>query len=381
MHPPLRFVLLVAFCFIETALAGAEPRYVVRSLVPDSLALISSAGIGINRQGDVVGSYWASAPWPKSSIFVYSTTRGYRDLGYPGEGIAIPGGINDYGQVALRESVAPEVSHVFRWSEAAGFQDLGGLSGSTYSEVVDINNAGQIVGTAEQADESNTAYVYTEGIGMQAVGAPAEIQGTAWSINDNGWITGNSNGWNAFIYRPGIGMTSIGSGIGTSINNSGVVAGTAGGPLGTVQAFVHRNGTNVLFGTLGGGNSDAYGINDYDVVVGWSEAPAPLPLTAFIWTEQEGMVALHSLIYSTSGWILNMARAINDSGQITGWGYFEGKSRAYRLDPIPPRLNIDRSATNLLVSWSPAWPGIVLESSSTLSPPEWQPRPMAREPW
>lgn len=344
----------------------------VRSLVPDSPALISSVGLGINRHGDVVGSSLTEEPSRAYRIFVYSTTRGYRDLGYPGRGVAIAGGINDYGQVALRELVATEVTHVFRWSEAAGFEDLGGLNGSTYSEVLDINNAGQIVGTAEQADESDTAYVYTEGIGMQAVGGSAEINGRATSINDNGWITGHSNGWNAFIYRPGVGMTSIGNGIGTSINNRGVVAGISGGPLGLLQAFMHRDGTNVLFGTLGGGNSDAYGINNYDVVVGWSEAPAPMPLTAFVWTEQEGMVALHSLIDSNSGWVLTIARAINDSGQITGWGDFNGKAMAYRLDPIPPRMDIDRSATNVVVSWSPHWPGIVLESSSTLSPPEWQ---------
>jgi len=38
-----------------------------------------------------------------------------------------------------------------------------------------------------------------------------------------------------------------------------------------------------------------------------------------------------------------------------------------------PGMSIYRSPTNVVVSWSPTWPGIVLESSPTLTPPEWQP--------
>ncbi len=92
-----------------------------------------------------------------------------------------------------------------------------------------------------------------------------------------------------------------------------------------------------------------------------------------LWTESEGLVRLNSLIPDDSGWWLTTAAAINDHGQIVRQGVFEGQGLAYRLDPIPPKLNLQHSPTNMLVSWSPAWPGLVLESTPSLSAPDWRP--------
>ena len=53
---------------------------------------------------------------------------------------------------------------------------------------------------------------------------------------------------------------------------------------------------------------------------------------------------LNNLIPADSGWILGIARAINDLGQIVGVGYLEGEegNRAFLLTPIPPEpVSID----------------------------------------
>ncbi len=47
------------------------------------------------------------------------------------------------------------------------------------------------------------------------------------------------------------------------------------------------------------------------------------------------MVDLNTLIGPASGWILNSANAINDLGQITGTGTFDGVNRAFLLTPVP----------------------------------------------
>jgi hypothetical protein len=212
---------------------------------------------------------------------------------------------------------------------------------------------------------------------LEPLGGPPGIEGRAWGINDLGWITGNIRGGIAYLFRPGIGMTNIATGVGAAVNNRGVVAGTAGVQVGSLGAFIHRDGTNKSLGTLGGLNNDAFGINNYDVVVGCAELWPwyPTPVKAFVWTDAEGMQDLNSLIATNSGWDLTIAGDINDSGQITGYGIHNGKTMGYRLDPIRPTLAIKPTGRSVALSWSPAWPGIVLESSSTLSTPEWQPIP------
>ena len=126
-----------------------------------------------------------------------------------------------------------------------------------------------------------------------------------------------------------------------------------------------------MLGTLGGSSSDAFGMNNWNVVVGVSDVDEKR-FTPYTWTSTDGMVNLNSVISPDSGWTLGLARAINDSGQITGYGLIQEKWEAYRLDPIPPKLSLQRSPTNILVSWSPAWSGLVLESTPSLSAPDWQ---------
>ena len=47
---------------------------------------------------------------------------------------------------------------------------------------------------------------------------------------------------------------------------------------------------------------------------------------------------LNTSIAGDSGWRLLEASAINDSGQIVGFGLFNGAQRAFRLDPIEQRF-------------------------------------------
>ena len=86
--------------------------------------------------------------------------------------------------------------------------------------------------------------------------------------------------------------------------------------------------------SLAGNYSSAYAINNAGEVVGTSKinssvyhafiVQSSLPVT---------MRDLNGLIATGSGWELRNAEAINDKGQIAGWGYLNGLVRAFLLDP------------------------------------------------
>ena len=75
-----------------------------------------------------------------------------------------------------------------------------------------------------------------------------------------------------------------------------------------------------------------------------------------------------------SNWRMGSAIGINDRGQIAVDGVEQSASASVpvRLDPIPPKLSIRHAPPNLLLSWAPAWPGIVLESAESLVDSEWE---------
>jgi uncharacterized membrane protein len=197
---------------------------------------------------------------------------------------------------------------------------------------------------------------------MATIGSLSSNQAAvAVGINDHGQITGTSGGRFVFVYSEKTGMVPIAEGHGFAINNHGTVAGRVGGPY-DYEAAIFANGETRRLGRLDG-ETWANGINEHNVVVG-----ATYPeRSGFVWSEADGIQRLDSLV--EPGWYIYEVWAINNHGQIAG----EANGKAVRFDPIPPRLSLARSGTNAVVSWSPAWPGVVLEACSNLTTTNWQP--------
>ena len=87
-------------------------------------------------------------------------------------------------------------------------------------------------------------------------------------------------------------------------------------------------------GTLVGSWSQACGVNNACQIVGAAWFPV-VEEHAFLW-ENSLLYDLTDLILPGSGWELKHAEAINDAGQIVGWGWNPDRHmRAFLLTPIP----------------------------------------------
>jgi probable HAF family extracellular repeat protein len=72
-------------------------------------------------------------------------------------------------------------------------------------------------------------------------------------------------------------------------------------------------------GTLSG----AFGINNYDWVVGWAEQTNGGGPRAFV-HDGTHMIDLNTILWNGGSWLLREADTVNDAGQIVGSGILNG---------------------------------------------------------
>jgi probable HAF family extracellular repeat protein len=177
------------------------------------------------------------------------------------------------------------------------------------------------------------------------------------AINCAGEITGWSRAAgtpeHAILYSHGV-MTDLGTlggghSVGVAINDAGQIAGraTLAGD-GIFHAFLYGGGVLHDLGTLGGPDSDAWAMNAKGHVTGWAHTGNAVH--AYVY-KGGAMQDLNALIPPGSGWELQIGSAINDKGQIAGFGVLNGAPRAFLLTPtqsyaaaVLPPINADGSS-------------------------------------
>ncbi len=283
---------------------------------------------GINSRGDWVGGFSPSRPSPfvLEQAFLASL---YRDaiifLPTLGGTSASAYDINDRSQVAGWSQDQAGNRRAVRWNvigAEAGPRDLGTLGGR-WAEAYAINRTGQVAGQSQRADGSVHAFLW---VSLDASGSGRMI--------DLGVLPG--------------GRASVGR----DVNDQNAVVGQSEARFSNAAATVWRAtlfeplSTNAArprdLGTLRGDTaSDALAINGRRMVVGWSgrgNANDPTPSAerrAFLW-QNGAMIDLNTRIPTGSGWHLEVATDITDTGYICGYG-------RVRLDNADPPTTARRA--------------------------------------
>ena len=172
--------------------------------------------------------------------------------------------------------------------------------------------------------------------------------GQAFDVNASGWIVGEAMNSQrqarAALWRNGV-ISDLGTLGGPrswahAINDDRLVVGASDIVTADVHATLFTLGASgqVLsrtdLGTLAGRDSRAFDVNSRAQVVGVSNA------RAVMWRGGE-IIALDERIPPTGRWRLEVARAVNDCGEIVGFGYELGTPSAFLLTPCAGDANVD----------------------------------------
>ena len=230
------------------------------------------------------------------------------DLETLGGNLSSATAINRWGTVVGYSRTAAGQTHAFRWN---GFpmQDLtptsGDFSGGAFSAAIDINDLGQIAGTArltgtgecEQLGPiSNGCRAFrSDGTTMQNLGTLGGDFSVATDINQIGHVVGfstTSSGETHGFYWDGTSMLDLGTlggdrSVARAVNDRGRVGGQSTTSAGETHAFVWNYATKAMrdLGTLGGTVSRALAINNRGEVTGVSHTGPPFDARphAFFW--------------------------------------------------------------------------------------------------
>lgn len=314
----------------------------------------STAASGISSNGWVTGS--GDTDTALSLPFLWSAGTGLSAVSPVNSQYAFGAGVNAAGVVVGYE-------YNGNWSIFRAFVNNG--SGATYiptlpggasNAATGISDSGTVVGYSEtvSAGGNDEAFSYSGGLLTGLGMLPGGTTSQANAINNSGHIAGQSNSLTSPISDPvlwtGSALTDLGvpsgyqSGEATAISNAGQVAGTLHAPSGgPSRAFLWTasGGTTVLGALTSGGDSQAYGVNSAGAVVGTSDG------IAFLYSNS-AMYDLNTLLDpSSTGWELDEAMAIDDSGQIAGTGLYDGQRQAFLLTPLSS--NVPEPAAPLMV--------------------------------
>jgi probable HAF family extracellular repeat protein len=295
----------------------------------------TSSGYAINDSGAVTGQADLGSNH-QSHAFLYLGAS-LMDLGTLGGSVSSAVTINNAGQVAGSSTLAGDTNTVAFLYTNGPLVNLGTLGGN-YSAAFALNQAGVVVGESSLTNGDTNGFVYTGGA-LADLGTLGGHHSSAFALNDAGMVVGEgtlSNGnTHGFVYAGRV-LTDIGTLGGTystafGINSASQVIGVSTTPQDSENhAFVYHNGVMVDLGTLGGTESTPAAINNLGQIVGESATSNGLT-HAFIY--QSGQMAdLNALLATNSGWELQSARFINDSGRIVGVGTYGGLSQWFILD-------------------------------------------------
>jgi probable HAF family extracellular repeat protein len=359
-------------CQFVMASKGISQTYTVTNI--GTLGGATSVAVDLNENGYVIGNSENSQQNIRG--FVYKISDGSKiEIGTFGGRQSFVNAINN-NQVVGRAETSTGDRHAFLYDLTTGIlTDLHSIVsfGGAFSSATGINDQGIIVGWAELPNGDAHGFVYNPSSGVRTeIGTFGGANSILLDINENGIVTGEAevsqNASHAFYYKIATAeLTDIGTLGGSTvetarINNSNQIVGGSATAAGGFRGFrtgplntnLNKDLSSLMFSfqaadpllstvidpatdtlpTLGGSVGNAKGINDLGDVVGQADQSDGLG-RAFLY-RNGNIINLNSLIPNNSGWELWDALAINNRGQIVGFGIINNVPSAFLLVPLAP---------------------------------------------
>jgi probable HAF family extracellular repeat protein len=306
----------------------------------------ASRAFAINNDGVVTGASYSSLG---NQAFIWDSVNGMRGIGFlPDTTSSASWAINIHQQIvgtATNHSLG--ILKSFIWDAVHGMQDIGRLPPhNAVAEAAGMNDSGQVVG------KGDIAFVWDSRNGMRRI--PSTLGGfysSASDINEFGQVAGTAGtplptDYHAYIWDEVHGMRDLGTlpggemSFATALNNFGVVTGGSrvqGSPHAFRWDSIHgMQDLGALNLNLDGGISKGNDINNAGLVVGSSVTPQS---EAFVWTPEYGMLNLNEYLVNGDGWLITCAYEINDRGQIVCEGLYGDIPYAILLNPVLARIS------------------------------------------
>ena len=294
---------------------------------------LTIAADGINDNGLAVGSSFTQTN--EQHAYAFRAPGPPRDLGG-----TRAYGVNIHDQVVGQAGFGAGGTHAFSYRDGELIKDLGTLGGFN-SIASDINDSGVIVGFSDTSTFSR-AFKYSGNGPMVDLGSlpTGGYESYALGINRAGVIVGGARDLQGVDHL----MRVVGDGpmedlgrlddyyqtYGRDVNNNGLIVGAARVYTNISDTVGIRcdwpNQITRLALLNGGSLSNAYAVNDSNVIVG-SANDASGSSHAVLWTTSGGIVDLQAwmqLVNPIEGakWTLRYAYDINNSGLICGLGQY-----------------------------------------------------------
>ncbi len=342
--------IALAIAFMLSAAFGQHraqpgPRYEVSDLGLIQ-RLASDLAPGLNSRGGAVvwrkneAGTFSTVLWNGSNQKVLETPAGYSN--------SFAYSVNDSGNAVgwanttLNPVDSFSVMHAILLT-SHGSQDLGTLGGK-WSRAYAINNSNVVVGVSELANNESRAFRYADGKMSELAPIPGGESSIAFGLNDSGVIVGGSGVphpasirtvIHAVLWRDGSpvdlgALRSNGNSLAYAVNSHNDVVGKADSAQGQT-AFLYSDGQMKDLQIEGG---RAFGINDRRQVVGskqMGEERHPHFL-GFLW-DNGIFYDLNSCLPQGSGFSIEGAFRINNSGQIAAIGIYKNELHALLLTP------------------------------------------------
>lgn len=301
-------------------------RYVVTDLGVD---VCSICDVAINGVGQVAGTATVSAGGGSAFLWTPNTPNGISgqdiELGAPdGFVTSKAADLNDAGQVV--GTAYPEGGHsgrAFLWSSES-FEVLSGPS--SYTIAAGINNAAQVLIL------SGHPAIWEQG-GLTVISGPSVTAWSAADINDSGVAVGTYTvGFGAgtqYAWRFSSGtLTTLGVWVPVAINGNGEMVGHTVDATGRRTSAVFWSGYLTVLNGLGAGDLVVTDLDDLGHIVGASNGVGVI-------IEDGIAYDLNDMLPNDSPWHIARASGLNAKGQVTAIGAAAGGPwRALLLTPI-----------------------------------------------